>query len=130
MGQLAIIGHKERGREVIEILKALGGQELPLPCDGNYPNEAYYIKDGYITSTTVLYANLVYVTMEELDALYLILGRTNNWRSRIGEIETQLNFLQSQMNSHGPNVTVNDVWVKLLRERYDLLKEKEGEICG
>ena len=130
MGQLAIIGHKERGREVIEILKALGGQELPLPCDGNYPNEAYYIKDGYITSTTVLYANLVYVTLEELDALYLILGRTNKWRNRIGEIETQLNFLQSQMDSHGPNVAVNEVWVKLLRERYDLLKEKEGGICG
>lgn len=42
MVQLAIIGHKTRGKEVIEILEMLGGENKEGYCGYN-PNVAYYI---------------------------------------------------------------------------------------
>lgn len=68
--QLAIIGHKERSNEVINILRKLGGQDQPVPCDGASPNTAYYIKDGYIVCSLIRELDKVYVTLEYLDVLY------------------------------------------------------------
>jgi hypothetical protein len=46
MAQLAIKGHPNRGKEVIEILKMLGGINAVEHC-GNNANVAYYIKETY-----------------------------------------------------------------------------------
>ena len=50
MAHLAIQGHATRGNEVIDLLKMLGGKNIPYGnLGGNNPNEVYYIdKEGYI----------------------------------------------------------------------------------
>ena len=52
MAQLAIKGHKERGKEVISLLKIMGGKDNIIPCDGT-DYFCYFIdSDGIIKCQT------------------------------------------------------------------------------
>jgi hypothetical protein len=56
MTNLAIRGHKERGKEVIELLEMLGGKSYTaFPYQGNDIDRYYYINkvDNYINSETI-----------------------------------------------------------------------------
>ena len=52
MAQLAIQGHSTLGKEVITLLKMLGGTN-PYDCNGLGTTCAYYINDGDIQATTI-----------------------------------------------------------------------------
>ena len=67
MAKLAIIGHKERGEEVIKILEMLGGKQGYEICTGSDTGYYWYIKDnGLITCNYSAYKNdCVEYTLEE-----------------------------------------------------------------
>ena len=48
MANLAIKGHLKRGKEVIEILEMLGGNNTTYDLDGSDENAYYYIHHDYI----------------------------------------------------------------------------------
>ena len=82
--QIAIIGHKERGSEVIKLLKGFGGKDQPIPCDGSNPCFAYYIKNGYIVDSYFYEVGKFYTTLEELDVLRNIFKEMDEWLWNFG----------------------------------------------
>lgn len=74
--KLAIKGHKERGKEVLNILKSLGGKERAnTQWSYEYKENLYYInKDGEIdygfTQNTLYQTTHKIYTLEEFEALY------------------------------------------------------------
>lgn len=67
MAQLAIRGHKTRGKEVIEILEMLADKILDRELYGNVSHYGYYINDkGYISlKHCSLLKNAIVFTLEE-----------------------------------------------------------------
>lgn len=65
MAQLAIKGHATRGKEVIEILEMLGGED-EYKFRGNNEECAYFEKNGVIYNTSPIgFNNIKLFTLEE-----------------------------------------------------------------
>ena len=76
MAELAIKGHKERGKEVIALLEMLGGKNGPTgSCEGIMEDHCYYIGDNQkIAFVESKYCSMLFgreaFTLEEFEALY------------------------------------------------------------
>lgn len=72
MINIAIFGNRERGKEVIDILRKIGGKDQPVPPEGTNPHCLYFIMDGYIVDSDsfLLDPGVVRVFLEDLDWLY------------------------------------------------------------
>lgn len=76
MAELAIKGHKERGKEVIALLEMLGGKNGPTAsCEGIMEDHCYYIGDNQkIVFVESKYCSMLFgreaFTLEEFEALY------------------------------------------------------------
>lgn len=76
MAELAIKGHKERGKEVIALLEMLGGKNGPTAsCEGIMEDHCYYIGDNLkIAFVESKYSSMLFgreaFTLEEFEALY------------------------------------------------------------
>lgn len=85
MKTLAFIGNKERGNEIIAILKSMGGVDQPIPCDGSRTCAAYYIRNGYIVYSFIREKDIIYMTIEDWDVICGIVKSImngNNMRAR------------------------------------------------
>lgn len=76
MAELAIKGHKERGKEVIALLEMLGGKNgSTASCEGIMEDHCYYIGDNQkIAFVESKYCSMLFgreaFTLEEFEALY------------------------------------------------------------
>lgn len=76
MAELAIKGHKERGKEVIALLEMLGGKNGPTAsCEGIMEDHCYYIGDNQkIAFVESKYCSMLFgreaFTLEEFEAQY------------------------------------------------------------
>lgn len=114
MAELAIKGHKERGKEVIVLLEMLGGKNNPgIPYDGSGEGWYYFItKEGYINIS--IYAEdpteeYIVLTLESFEEQFpykvgdKVVGRMFGRLSVVGMkwIETIRSILYSVQGAEG-----------------------------